>query len=78
MLESIVKNMYFAQNNLFCEEQHGFRSMISYETQLFTIIEHWTRCIDNSQNIDVVCLDFQKAFDKVPHNCSLSKLKSYR
>ena len=80
MFESIVKNKimsYFTVNNLFCVEQHGFRYMRSCETQLLTIIEHWTRCIDNGQNIDVVYLDFQKAFDKVPHNRLLSKLKSY-
>jgi len=51
--------------------------MSSCKTQLLTIVEHWTRCIDKNQSIDVVYLDFQKAFDKVPHNRLLSKLKSY-
>lgn len=46
----------------------------SCEMQLLTIIDHWTRCIDDGANVDVVYLDFQKAFDKVPHKCLLSKL----
>lgn len=40
-------------------------------------MEHWTRCIDDGANVDVVYLDFQKAFDKVPHKHLLSKLQSY-
>ena len=51
--------------------------MRSCETQLLTIVEHWTKYIDSNQSIDVVYLDFQKAFDEVPHNRLLSKLKSY-
>ena len=46
MLVSIFKNKimsYFTLNNLFCLEQHGFRIMRSCETQLLTIVEHWTR-----------------------------------
>ena len=67
MLESIVKNklmFYFTSNNLFCKEQHGFRSKRSCETQLLTIIEHWTRCIDDGTNVDVAYLDFQKHSEK--------------
>ena len=51
--------------------------MRSCETQLLTIVEYWTRCIDNNQSIDVVHFDFQKVLDKVPHNRLLNKLKSY-
>jgi len=80
MLESIVKNKivsYFQTNDFFCNEQHGFRSRRSCETQLLTVMEHWTRCIDEGASIDVVYLDFLKAFDKVPHRRLLVKLKAY-
>ena len=30
-------------------------------------MEHWTRCIDVGNSIDVVYLDFLKVFDKVPY-----------
>ena len=68
---------YFQTNDFFCNEQHGFRSRRSCETQLLTVMEHWTRCIDDGASIDVVYLDFLKAFDKVPHRRLLVKLKAY-
>ena len=80
MLESIIRDKimsYFTSNNLFCNEQHGFRSQRSCETQLLSIMEHWTKIIDDGNDIDVVYLDFQKAFDKVPHKRLLAKLKAY-
>ena len=40
-------------------------------------MEHWSKVIDDGTNIDVIYLDFQKAFDKVPHQRLLSKLKAY-
>ena len=40
-------------------------------------MEHWSRIIDDGTNIDVIYLDFQKAFDKVPHQRLMSKLKAY-
>ena len=68
---------YFTFNNFFSKEQHGFRRNISCETQLLSIMEHWSRVIDDGIIIDVIYLDFQKAFDKVPHQRLLSKLKAY-
>ena len=68
---------YFQTNDFLCNEQHGFRSKRSCETQLLTVMEHWTRCIDDGASIGVVYLDFLKAFDKVPHRCLLVKLKAY-
>ena len=41
---------------------------------LLSIIEHWSRVFDDGTNIDVIYFDFQKAFDKVPHQHLLSKL----
>ena len=65
---------YFASNNFFSNEQFGFRSKRSCETQLLTIMEHWSRVIEDGTSIDV---DFQKAFDKVPHRRLMTKLKAY-
>ena len=35
-----------------------------------------TKCIDEGSQVDIIYLDFQKAFDKVPHQRLLLKLKA--
>ena len=80
MLESIIRDKimsYFTLNNFFSKEQYGFRSKRYCETQLLSVMEHWSRLIDDDTSTDVIYLDFQKAFDKVPHLRLLSKLKAY-
>ena len=63
--------------NLYSDCQHGFRKGRSCTTQLLQVIEDFTYLIDNSQPIDVIYLDFQKAFDQVPHQRLLYKLNVY-
>ena len=43
-------------------------------SNLLVFLDKVTRCIDDGDNIDVVYLDFAKAFDKVPHQRLLLKL----
>ena len=43
---------------------------------LLEFFEYVTRCIDQGLPVDVIYLDFQKAFDKVPHKRLLHKLKA--
>ena len=40
-------------------------------------MEHWTKSLDDGNDVDIVYLDFCKAFDCVPHQCILFKLKAY-
>ena len=39
--------------------------------------EQWTHILDDGGSIDVIYMDFMKAFDKVPHMRLLVKLQSY-
>ena len=40
-------------------------------------MESWTTALARGESIDVVYLDFMKAFDTVPHTRLIGKLKSY-
>ena len=51
--------------------------MMSCITQLLYAMEHWTKSLDDDNDVDIVYLDFCKAFDCVPHQCVLYKLKAY-
>ena len=66
---------YREDNNILYDLQHGFRPSRSCETQLIPFLQHISQ--SNNQNIqtDVVIMDFAKAFDIVPHQHLLYKLK---
>ena len=56
-------------NNLRRDSQHGFRNKRSYLTSLLYFFAQVidTYDTDNNKAVDLVYLDFQLAFDKVPH-----------
>ena len=39
--------------------------------QLLYAMDHWTMSLDDGNDVDIVYLDFCKAFDCVPHQCIL-------
>ena len=39
----------------------------SCQTQLISLVEDLLHAMDNQHQIDIILLDFTKAFDKVPH-----------
>ena len=80
LLERIIRNEivnHMESNNLFAEEQHGFVAGRSCTTQLLEFMEEITEAIDRGDSVDVIYLDFAKAFDKVPHQRLLAKLHGY-
>ena len=46
-------------------------------TNLLCFLEYIIKWVDDGSPVDVVYLDFQKAFDKVPYQRLLIKLKAY-
>ena len=46
---------------------HGFLKTKSCLTHLLCFLEEITKWVDDGSPVDVIYLDFQKAFDKVPH-----------
>ena len=59
--------------------QHGFRKGYSCTSNLLVFLESVTTDIDAGRNVDTVhvYLDLAKAFDKVPHQRLLIKLKAH-
>lgn len=80
IMERLLKNeiyRFLDDLNLFAIEQHGFRKAMSCTTNLLLAREHWATSVDAGHSLDVVFVDFSKAFDKVPHKRLLSKLSAY-
>ena len=40
-------------------------------------MQDWTNYIDQGKSVDVMCMDFMKAFDKVSHKHLIHKLKNF-
>ena len=68
---------YFSTNNMFCAEQHGFRSGYSCETALQSILDDWKKLIDDKSIIIAIFIDFTKAFDLVKQKLLSRKLFHY-
>ena len=54
--------------------QHGFLKAKSCLTNVLCFLEEITKLVDDGSPVDVIYLDFQKAFDKVPHQRLIIKL----
>ena len=54
-------------NKLVTGAQHGFRKGGSCLSNLLQFLDQVTRVIDEGRCVDVVYLDFAKAFNMVPH-----------
>jgi len=79
LLEKIIKEdlvKYLETNRLILDSQHGFRNQKSCLTNLLEFTQFVGDKIDAGEPVDVIYLDFQKAFDKVPHERLLLKLGS--
>ncbi len=77
MEKIIVKNMtsYLERNRLMNPGQHGFRAGHSCLSQLIEHQENIVESLERGSNVDVVYLDFEKAFDKVDHGVLLHKIR---
>ena len=65
MMERILRKHimdYMETNNLLSKRQYGFISGRSTLLQLLTVMDKWTEEIDKGHEVDVIFLDFKKAF----------------
>ena len=68
---------FLVKHKLINPSQHGFLKARSCQTNLLCFFEEITKWVDDGSPVDVIYLDFQKAFDKVPHQRLILKLKSH-
>ncbi|BHF80034.1 hypothetical protein SprV_0702315800 [Sparganum proliferum] len=78
VMERIMKNElidFLEVHGLLSNCQHGFRKGRSCTTNLLRSLQSWTRALDDRHEVHIAFIDFQKAFDTVPHQRLLHKLK---
>lgn len=71
--EHILK--FLEENRLLYSSQHGFRAGRSTITQLIEVVHDLAAALYEKHQIDVICIDFAKAFDKVPHDKLIFELR---
>ena len=81
-MERLVKGRlitHLEMNNLIGDTQHGFRNKRRCLTNLLDFFAKVidTYDTDNNKAVDLVYLDFQKAFDKVPHESQMVKVNAH-
>ena len=80
VLESVIRERlvkHLDKYQLLLESQHGFRKGRSCMTNLLTLVDTVTKNLDEGKDMDIVFLDFAKAFDKVPHGGLIRKLEMH-
>ncbi|KAF2364839.1 Immunoglobulin V-set domain [Trinorchestia longiramus] len=80
IIERLLKvriTKHLNDQNLINDTQHGFREKRSCLTNLLDFFGEVNRLYDSKKAVDLVYLDFQKAFDKVPHERLMAKVEAH-
>nr|VZI29875.1 unnamed protein product [Spirometra erinaceieuropaei] len=79
MVEALVKStvqQLGEENDILQDFQHAFGRERSCLSNLLTCLEIWTRALNEGFGVDVVYINFRKAFDTVPHQRLLHNLNA--
>ena len=80
LMESILRDKiveFLEKNNIIRDSQHGFPNRRSCLTNLLDFLHDIYEMYEEGRAVDIIYLDFQKAFDKVPHRKLLNKVESH-
>ena len=80
VMESILRDHIMAHldlHKLLRQSQHGFLEHRSTITNLLEYLDIVTELLDSGANVDMFYLNFEKAFDKVPHKRLLAKMRAH-
>ena len=67
---------HLLENNLIKDSQHGFMPGKSCATNLVEFMDTVSKAVDDGEAVDIFYLDFAKAFDKVPRQRLIAKLRA--
>ena len=80
ILEHLIYSSVYKHLEINCilsDAQHGFRKNRSCETQLIITVNELASHLNLGEQVDVITLDFSKAFDEVPHASLFCMLEFY-
>ena len=80
LIKTIIRDKlatFLEKNNMINNSQHGFCNKCSCLTNLLDFYNDVFNIYEETKAIDIIYLDFQKAFDKVLHKHLLKKLESH-
>ena len=63
--------------NIFHDRLAAFRPGFGCEHVLMRLVEDWRKALDKGQLVGAMLMDLSKAFDAMPHDLLLAKLKAY-
>ena len=78
LIEHIIVSQlldHFDQHSILSDRQHSFRSQRSCESQLISLTQELHEKLEKKSQVEMIVLDFSKAFDKVPHKRLMKKLR---
>ena len=80
LMETIIRNIivkHLKEKGLLNKSQHGFLEKHSCLTNLLDFFYDIFIMYDEEKAVDIIYLDFKKAFDQVPHKRLLAKIKAH-